>query len=98
MNAVRVEPGQSLIDISLQHCGSVEALLELAQANGLSPTDTLTAGAAFATAAPSSRAVANLYAVNGIIPATAVTQAEELQTIADEGIEFWAIEEDFIIN
>lgn len=98
MDAVRVEPGQSLVDISLQRCGSVEALLELAQTNGVSPTDTLTAGAALATPAPSSRAVANLYAVNGIIPATAVTLAQELQTIADEGIEFWAIEDDFIIS
>ena len=97
MEAVRVEPGQSLFDLALQHCGSVEALFSLAQANGLSPTEGLIAGAEVIVCQPANRAVANLFAVNGIKPATSITKAEE-QEIYQEGIEFWAIEEDFVIS
>ena len=98
MNAVRVESGQSLLDLAVQHCGSVEELLSLALANGLSPTGALIAGAEVFVGPPTNRAVANLFAVNGIKPATAITQEDELQTIADEGIEFWTVEKDFIIS
>ncbi|SDC52317.1 LysM peptidoglycan-binding domain-containing protein [Williamwhitmania taraxaci] len=98
MNAVRVEPGQNLLDLAVQHYGTVEQVLSLALANGLSPTQALVAGEEVSVGLPVNRAVASLYAVNGIKPATAITQAEELQTISDEGVEFWAIEEDFIIS
>lgn len=40
----RVTEGQNIIDLTLQHYASVEGLFELATLNGLSVTDTLTAG------------------------------------------------------
>jgi len=97
-NTAIIEPGQSLLDIAVQHCGSVEAVLTIALANGLSVTEAVAVGAVVSTIEAANRAVANLFAVNGIKPATAITQTEALNTIADEGIEFWTIEEDFIIS
>lgn len=39
-----ITEGQSLLDVALQECGSVEALFDLADAAGLAITDALTAG------------------------------------------------------
>jgi hypothetical protein len=39
-----ISAGQSLIDVAIQELGSVEALFDLADANGLAITDVLTPG------------------------------------------------------
>lgn len=44
MNQTNVSTGQSLVDVALQELGHVEALFDLADANGLSLTEALTPG------------------------------------------------------
>jgi len=96
--AAIIESGQSLLDIAVQHCGSVEAALTIAIANGISITEAVAAGGELAVADAVNKSVVNLFAISKTNPATAITQTEALSTIADEGVEFWAIEEDFITN
>ncbi len=54
MSQMIVTEGQSLIDVAIQEYGSVEALFDLADANGLAITDLLTPGQVLAV--PSSAA------------------------------------------
>lgn len=44
MSQSLITAGQSLLDVALQELGSVEALFDLADANGLAITDELTPG------------------------------------------------------
>jgi hypothetical protein len=46
-----ISAGQSLVDVALQEYGSVEALFDLADANGVAITDVLTPGQVLASAA-----------------------------------------------
>jgi len=94
----RVLDGQSIFDLSAQHCGGVEASLAMAILNGVSVTDTLAAGIAISTPDPVDKDIQNYYQSKGLTPATSITTLDESQTIADEGIEFWAIEVDFIVS
>jgi len=93
-----VEVGQNLLDIAIQHSGSVEAAFDLASINGLSITDAVAAGSNVAIASIASQPVVDFFSVNEIKPATGITDINIAQTISDEGIEFWAIEEDFIVS
>lgn len=99
MNTATVTSRQSLFDIAVQHCGSCEAALELAFANAISLTDDLTTGEELIIDEPTDAATVQTFAVNQYQPATAVTNSEIL-TVLDqgEGIEFWGIEFDFIVQ
>lgn len=44
MTKITIHPGQSLLDISLQHLGGMSLLFRVAQDNGLSITDRLQPG------------------------------------------------------
>lgn len=95
---VKVLDGQSLFDIAIQHCGDVQASLAIAVANGLSVTDALLAGQELVVPGPADRDVQRYYRERALQPATAITTVDESQTIADEGVEFWTIEVDFIVS
>lgn len=88
---------QSLWDIALQTCGSIEAVFELAEANGLAVTDALAPGQVIEYSPDSIRdkQAARYYANNRVIPSTAI---EEESTIMPEGVEYWGIEFDFIVS
>jgi len=76
--AVTVLYNQSLFDLSVQLYGTVEAIFILAQANGLSITDTLEVGQELEV--PISEiedvTVKNFYKRNEILPATATPDIE----------------------
>jgi 2',3'-cyclic-nucleotide 2'-phosphodiesterase (5'-nucleotidase family) len=93
---VRVLNGQSLFDIAIQAAGNVEAVFDIALANGLGITDDLPAGTLLVIPAVANRQVADYYRTNNILPATgiSVTDAAALQ----EGIEFWFVEYDFVVS
>ena len=96
---ITVTSRQSVLDIALQHCGSLEAAFDLAQCNDISLTDDLAAGQTLTVPEPTDTAMAQYYGVNDLQPATAITQAEINDTLnIGEGIEFWAIEYDFIVS
>ena len=97
MGTITVKDRQTLLDIALQTSGSVEAVVDLALANGLSITDELADGNELATAGVAEEAVVNRYEINGIFPATEASD-EERSAMAYEGIGFMAIENDFVVS
>ncbi len=84
---------QSLFDIAIQTSGSIEAVFNLAIANGLSITDDLVPGQTLVNAPVVDKGIADYYRVKALTPATALKQGEN-----SEGIEIWAIERDFIVS
>lgn len=97
INQATITERQSLLDIALQHFGSMEAAFEIALLNELSLTDDLAAGTQVVLPEnDGNKEVENYYAVNDLRPASAITQAEINDTLnIGEGVEFWAIEYDF---
>lgn len=94
---VTVKNQQWLGDIALQESGSIEAIFLLAQANGLSITETLETGSIMAIGGHIiNREVVNYYNVNEIEPATGMTQAE--QDAEPGGIGYMQIQTDFKIS
>lgn len=92
--------GQSLFDLAVQGMGDISGVFDLAEMAGMQITDELTTGQLIELPPAVDRQVAGYYASHGIIPATAIT----IDSTADdgglllEGIEFWGIEYDFMVN
>lgn len=93
---------QSLLDFAIQHTGSAQNAFEIAMANGISITDQLTAGTELTV--PESVVmdvdIRNYYQSKAIQPATAITTFiidGEPETEL-EGISYWAIYDDFIVQ
>lgn len=97
MGTVIVKDRQTLLDIALQTSGSMEAVVDLALANGLSITDELSDGRVLETVEVIDAAVVERYEINGIFPATEASD-EERSAMAWEGIGFMAIENDFVVS
>jgi hypothetical protein len=93
---VKVLNGQSLFDLAIQVAGSVEAVFDIALANGISITDELRPGTVLTIPAVVGRQVADYYAANGICPATALSASDEM--LLRNGVEFWALEFDFAVS
>ena len=98
MNKAVVQQGQSILDVALQQCGSIEAIFEMAALNSISVTDDLLAGNSLVMPEAKDGKVVSYYSINRVTPATAVTANDLMHTIADEGIEFWAIGGEFIVS
>ena len=88
---VKVLQGQSLFDIAIQHCGSVEAAFDLACENDLSLTSDVS-GLTLKSVLPVTGTIVKYYQNNNITPATYT------DITRDEGIEFWAVEYDFKVS
>jgi len=98
MQSMIVKEKQSIFDIALIGCGSAESAFALALANDISITDDLTAGEDLQLTDVVNKSIVDYYTQKGIVPATALTAENITDTIQGEGIEFWAIEYDFIIS
>ena len=97
---VPVRNNQSLFDIALQTLGCTEAAFDIALINGISITDELLTGQILQIPSMSGytqRRNAEYYTINGIMPATAIT-ADIANTVLEEGVEFWAVGDDFIVS
>lgn len=96
---ITVTSRQSVLDIALQYCGALEAAFDIALSNGISLSDDLTIGQQLVVPEPIDKTMAWHYNVNGILPATAITM-EEINDILNigDGIGFWGIEIDFIVQ
>ena len=77
MATVKVQNGQSILDIALQHCGDVSAAFDIAVLNDILLTDALAAGQSLAIPAVVNTDVVNYYNSRGIVPATAYVAAPE---------------------
>jgi len=98
MKTIVVKSRQSVLDVAIQAHGSVESVIEFAILNGLSLTDELEAGTVVTVGTEINGKVKRFYDHNDIVPATAISKAEKNETISQEGIEFWGIENDFIVS
>ena len=97
MAQIVVKARQSLADIAVMHLGTIEKIYELAHTNGISLTDEPTAGTVLELPETGNKRVTAMYAINGWIPATATTGDDGGELLL-EGIGYWAIGTDFIVN
>lgn len=99
MQNIEVKTRQSFFDISLQECGSIDAVMILSERNGISITDHLTAGDTLQYAIEDikkSAIVTKLRTFNAF-PATELTNID-LTLISEGGIGNMKIETNFTVN
>ena len=91
---------QSLLDLALQHTGTIESVFEFAEANTLNITDDVVAGKTLVLPAEifSNKDILNYYTAKNRQPATAFTKEDEQVAKRLEGISIWAINLDFIVS
>lgn len=91
---------QTLSDIAVRHCGTMEALADIAILNNISITENPTPGQLIELPAKDygNQEVINNFSVNKIDPATALTDDHTALTEGDSGIGFWEIGNNFIVQ
>jgi len=91
---------QSLLDLALQHTGTIENIFELAMLNNLSITDDVVAGKVLTipTESFTNKDILTYYIAKKIQPATAFTQEDKIISERQEGISIWAINLDFVVS
>ena len=91
---------QSLLDLALQHTGTIESVFEFAEANALNITDDVQAGAPlyFGEGLGVRNEILSYYTAKNLQPATAFTKEDEQVFERLEGISIWAINLDFIVS
>nr|DAT23176.1 MAG TPA: hypothetical protein [Bacteriophage sp.]DAT98756.1 MAG TPA: hypothetical protein [Caudoviricetes sp.]DAX96390.1 MAG TPA: hypothetical protein [Caudoviricetes sp.] len=91
---------QSLLDIALQHTGTIESVFEFAEANAINITDDVQAGKTLVLPAEafSNKDILNYYIAKNLQPATAFSKEDEKVTKRLEGISIWAINLDFVVT
>jgi len=67
---MKVSINQSVFDIAIQKCGSIEAAFEIAQRNFICITDTLIPGQRLWLPDPKNKSISNYYAVGNLVPAS----------------------------
>ena len=94
---MKVLQGQTLIDIAIQELGSAEGAYGLAALNGLSVTDELVPGLELQLPTVTNKSISDYYTNKGIKPATYIT-ANTILPENEGGVEFWAIETEFLVS
>lgn len=98
MEKVTVKSGQTLADIALQTKGTLEAVEEIADMNGMTVTEQPEAGTELELpAATWDRLMENYCTRNEVVPATALTD-DDMHAMWQGGIGFMTIEQDFKIG
>lgn len=83
MQAIKVEDGQSLIEMSMQHTGLATNVIAIAVANDISITDELDSDLVMPIDLPTDNSVINSYKNENIVPATASIDNSFADIIAD---------------
>lgn len=96
-HGVTVCEGQTLIDIAMQYCGDALAVADVAKLNGLGITDELTPGQTILIPDVAIDKVKIVEAFAGLVPASKDDDDNVLDQVLD-GIDYWIIEEDFIVQ
>lgn len=89
MSKATIQPGQTLIDIAVQHLGSEEGVFALAQLNELSITDELTAGNELELPEVVDKRVTRYFTDGGYRPSVGV----DIDIL--EGIGYWGVFTEF---
>jgi hypothetical protein len=90
---------QTLIDFAIEHCGDANKAIEIANLNNISITDEVAAGTNLIIPEvkdSTATSIINHFQKNNIVPASSIDVAVGEEE--EEGIDYWAIEEDFIIQ
>ena len=97
---ITVLHNQSLLDLALQHTGTIESIFEFAEANALNITDDVVAGRTLVLSAETftNKDILAYYTAKNLQPATAFTKEDEQVAKRPEGISIWAINLDFIVT
>ena len=97
---ITVLHNQSLLDLALQHTGTIESIFEFAEANTLNITDDVVAGKILALPdeAFTNQDILAYYISKNLQPATAFSKEDEQVFERQEGISIWAINLDFIVT
>ena len=97
---ITVLHNQSLLDLALQHTGTIESIFEFAEANSLNITDDVVAGNTLVLSAETftNKDILSYYTAKKLQPATAFTKADEQVFERLEGISIWAINLDFVVS
>ena len=84
---------QSLLDLALQHTGTIESIFDLAESNNLNITDDVQAGKTLVLPAEafSNKDILVYYTAKNLQPATAFSKEDEQVAKRLEGISIWAI-------
>lgn len=97
MNEVKVLKDQTLVDIAIQELGDVTRVMEIATLNEMNLTDTLQAGQMLSV--PdfdiTKRNEVAYFRNTAFRPASGITEEDES---VGEGIGFWYIETDFVVQ
>ena len=97
---IKAKERQTLLDIALETEGTVAAVMEIAEANGLSVTDELEDGQELEVPEPTTEREARTvrrYRAQGVEPATEVSAGEQAECPYG-GIDFMGIEIDFEVS
>jgi len=91
---------QSLLDLALQHTGTIESIFEFAEANSLNITDDVQAGTPLylGEGLGVRNDILAYYTAKNLQPATAFSKEDEQVFERLEGISIWAINLDFIVS
>ena len=91
---------QSLLDLALQHTGTIESVFEFAEANTLNITDDVRAGTPLylGEGLGVRNEILNYYTAKNLQPATAFSKEDEKVAKRLEGISIWAINLDFVVT
>ena len=97
---VTVLHNQSLLDLALQHTGTIESVFEFAKANTINITDDVQAGKTLVLPAEAftNKDILGYYTAKNLQPATAFSKEDEQVFERLEGISIWAINLDFVIT
>lgn len=97
---ITVLHNQSLLDLALQHTGTIESIFELAEANTLNISDDVVAGKTLVLPAEAftNKDILGYYTAKNLQPATAFSKEDEQVFERLEGISIWAINLDFVIT
>jgi hypothetical protein len=98
MKTVNVLNGQTMLDIALQELGDVERAGEIAVLNDRSITDDLVAGESLSVPVYDSgkRTLVQLFSARGSRPASG--GGNPFGRPSGSGVDFWEIENDFIVQ
>jgi hypothetical protein len=97
---VTVLHNQSLLDLALQHTGTIESVFEFAEANTINITDDVQAGKTLVLPAEAftNKDILGYYTAKNLQPATAFSKEDEQVFKRLEGISIWAINLDFVVT
>jgi hypothetical protein len=97
-DVVSIMVNQVMLDIAMQESGNIEDVFKIAKMNGISVTGLLAAGTIVITpTTPYNKKIYQQYRDNGWRPASNVNQSS-ITVPGLQGIDYWAIELDFILN